>query len=135
MIFFFDDFWAVWYIKTVYFSHEIKLDNADLIFKHFIFFFICQLFCIFLKYFSYPCVSGKVLWVHVCQSISLSVHLSVCKPFFLGITHHTFLIFCVVTVTHEYKRKAEPDLFLKKYSVCASKYMIISGSPVKNYKY
>ena len=72
---FFHDFWAMWYIKTVCFSHEIKLGNADLVFKLFIFCLVWQLFLYFLKYFAYPRVSGKILWIHVFQSISLSVHI------------------------------------------------------------
>ena len=108
-----NDFWAMWYIKTVYFSHEIKLVNADLIFKYLFFSWFVNYFCIFLKYFSYPHDSGKVLWIHVCQFISLSVHLPVCNPFFYGIARQTLLIF-LHGDRYQWIQENSRDGFLKK---------------------
>ena len=110
-----NDFWAMWYIETVYFSHEIKLVNADLIFKYLFFSWFVNYFCIFLKYFSYSHDSGKVLWIHVCQFISLSVHLPVCNPFFYGIARQTLLIFLHGDSTNEYKRIAETGFWKNNF--------------------
>ena len=111
-----NDFWAMWYIETVYFSHEIKLVNADLIFKYLFFSWFVNYFCIFLKYFSYPHDSGKVLWIHVCQFISLS--LSICPSatrFSMESLVRLCWFFCMVTGTNEYKRIAEPDFWKNNF--------------------
>ena len=73
--YFFHNSWAMWYIKTVYFSHEIKLDNAGLIFKHFISFWFVNYFCVFLNIFRTPVLAGRS---HEFMFVSPSVSLPIC---------------------------------------------------------
>ena len=73
--YFFHNFWAMWYIKTVYFSHEIKLDNADLIFKYFISFYLPIIFAFFLNIFRTPVLAGRP---YEFMFASPSVFMSIC---------------------------------------------------------
>ena len=110
-----NDFWAMWYIETVYFSHEIKLVNADLIFKYIFFSWFINYFCIFLKYLSYPTIAGKSYeFMFVSSSVSLSICPSATR-FSMESLVRLCWFFCMVTGTNEYKRIAETDFWKNNF--------------------
>ena len=110
-----NDFWAMWYIETVYFSHEIKLVNADLIFKYLFFSCLSITFVFFLNIFRTPTIAGKSYeFMFVSSSVSLSICPSATR-FSMESLDRLCWFFCMVTGTNEYKRIAETGFWKNNF--------------------